>query len=135
MGQFEPQPPVSEEPTIGKLVVDAFDDFGMLLRNLIALAKSEMKVSAKFGLTGLGLFALAAFLLLLAIVMISISFAFFLVMAGLDPAYAFLIVFGVYTLIALVLCLIGYLKVRKVRAPEKTIAQLEELPRTLLNQP
>jgi hypothetical protein len=135
MGQFEPQPPTQDEPTIGKLVVDAFDDLGALLRNMIALAKSEMKVSVRTGGIGLALFALAGFLVLLAIVMISISFAFFLVMAGLDPAYAFLIIFGVYVLIAALLAFIGYLKVRKVRAPEKTIAQVQELPRTLLNQP
>ncbi len=135
MGQFEPQPPVQEEPTIGKLVVDAFDDFGALLRNVIALAKSEMKVSVKTGGIGVALFALAGFLVLLAIVMISFAAAYFIVMAGLDPAWAFLIVFGAYMLIAALLGFIGYLKVRKVRAPEKTIAQVQELPRTLLNQP
>jgi hypothetical protein len=135
MGQFEPQPPVQDEPTIGKLVVDAFDDLGLLLRNVIALAKSEMKVSAKTGGIGIALFALAGFLVLLAIVMVSFSAAYFIVMAGLDPAWAFLIVFGAYLLIATLLGFIGYLKVRKVRAPEKTIAQVQELPRTLLNQP
>lgn len=134
MGQFEPQPPVQEEPTIGKLVVDAFDDLGALLRNMIALAKSEMKVSVKTGGIGVALFALAGFLVLLAIVMISISFGFFLVMAGLDPAWAFLIVFGVYVLIAGILGFIGYLKVRKVKAPERTIAQAQEMPRALITR-
>jgi len=133
MGQVEP--PVQEEPTIGKLVVDAIDDFSALMRNMVALAKSEMKVSAKTGGIGLALFALAGFLVLLSIVMISFAFAYFIVMAGLDPAWAFLIVFGTYLLIATLLGFVGYLKVRKVRAPEKTLAQMQELPRTLLNQP
>ena len=33
--------PTGEEPTIGKLVVDAFDDIGILIKNIIALAKAN----------------------------------------------------------------------------------------------
>jgi len=123
--------PAPEEPTIGKLVVDAFDDFGTLLRHIIELAKSELKVSVRAGGTAIALFALAGFISLLAIIMVSISIAFFIVMAGLDPAWAFLIVFGGYMLLAGLLVFIGVLKVKKVRAPEKTIAQAQEIPRAL----
>lgn len=123
--------PVTDDPTIGKLVVDAFDDFGTLLRHIIELAKSELKVSVRAGGIGVALFALAGFIVLLAIIMVSISIAFFIVMAGLDPAWAFLIVFGGYLFLAGLLGFIGFLKVRKVRAPEKTIAQAQELPRAL----
>lgn len=123
--------PVTDEPTIGKLVVDAFDDFGTLLRHVIELAKAELKVSVRAGGLGVALFALAGFISLLAIIMVSISIAFFIVMAGLDPAWAFLIVFGGYMLLAGLLVFIGVLKVKKVRAPEKTIAQAQEIPRAL----
>ena len=125
------QEPVEEEPTIGKLVVDAFDDVGTLLRHLIELAKSEMKVSFRAGGIAVALFAAAAFLLLMSLVLVSISIAFFIVMAGLDPAWAFLIVFGGYVLLALVCGLIGYLKVRKVKATERTMAQASELAKAL----
>ena len=126
--------PAQEEPTIGKLFVDAFDDIGTLVRNSIALAKAEMKVSVRAGGMAIGLFALAGFISLLAIIMLSISFAFFLVMAGLDPAWAFLIVFGAYILLTALLGLIGYLKIRKVKAPERTIAQASELPRAFTHE-
>jgi hypothetical protein len=123
--------PVQEEPTIGKLVVDAFDDFGTLLRHMIELAKSEMKVSVRAGGTAVALFGAAAFLLLMSLVLVSFSAAYFIVMAGLDPAWAFLIVFGGYVLLALICAFVGYLKIRKVRAPERTLAQASELPRAL----
>jgi len=125
------QEPVVEEPTIGKLVVDAFDDFGTLLRYMIELAKSEMKVSVRDGGAAIALFAGAAFLLLMSLVLVSISAAYFLVMAGLDPAWAFLIVFGGYVLLAVLCALIGYVKIRKVRTPARTIAQASELPKAL----
>jgi hypothetical protein len=125
------QEPVVEEPTIGKLVVDAFDDFGTLLRYMIELAKSEMKVSVRAGGAAIALFAGAAFLLLMSLVLVSISAAYFLVMAGLDPAWAFLIVFGGYVLLAVLCALIGYVKIRKVRTPARTIAQASELPKAL----
>ena len=110
------EPLDEQEPTIGKLVVDAFDDFGTLVRHMIELAKSELKVSVRAGGMAIALFALAGFLGLLAIIMISIAIAFFIHMAGLDLAWCFLIVFGAYVLLAALLGLIGYRKVRKVNA-------------------
>lgn len=126
--------PAPEEPTIGKLVVDAFDDIGTLLRHIIELAKSELKVSVRAGGMAIALFVLAGFLSLLAIVMVSIAIAFFIVMAGLDPAWAFLIVFGGYLLLAGLLAFVGYLRVRKVKVPERTLAQASELPRAFIHE-
>ena len=51
-------PAAEEEPTIGRLVADASRDISSLVQNEIALAKSELKVSAKFGGMAAGLFAL-----------------------------------------------------------------------------
>jgi hypothetical protein len=121
------EPLDEQEPTIGKLVVDAFDDFGTLVRHMIELAKSELKVSVRAGGMAIALFALAGFLGLLAVIMVSIAIAFFIHMAGLDLAWCFLIVFGAYLLLAALLGLIGYRKVRKVRAPERTIAEVQEM--------
>jgi hypothetical protein len=118
-----------QEPTIGKLVVDAFDDFGTLVRHIIELAKSELRVSVRAGGMAIALFFAAAFISLLAIIMVSIAIAFFIHMTGLDLAWCFLIVFGAYLLLAGLLALIGYRKVRKVKAPERTIAEVQETPR------
>ena len=68
---------------------------------------------------------------LLAIIMVSIAIAFFIHMADLDLAWCFLIVFGGYLLLAALLGLIGYRKVRRVKAPERTIAEVQETPRAL----
>jgi hypothetical protein len=125
------EPLDEHEPTIGKLFVDAFDDFGTLVRHIIELAKSELRVSVRAGGTAVALFLLAGFVGLLAIIMVSIAIAFFIHMAGLDLAWCFLIVFGAYLLLAAVLALIGYRKVRRVKVPERTIAEVQETPRAL----
>jgi hypothetical protein len=120
-----------DDPTIGRLVADASRDLSSLIQNEIALAKSELKVSVKNGGTGAGLFAGAAFLGLLAIIMLSIAFAYFLHMTGLHLAWCFLIVFGVYLLIAGLLAFLGMKKVKKVRAPERAIHQAQETKQLL----
>ena len=118
--------PATDDPTIGKLVGDVSNDVSSLIRSEIALAKTELKFSAKAGGVGIGLFAAAAFLLVLAVIMLSVAIAYFINFTGLDLAWCFLIVFGVYALIAAVLGLIGYRNVRKVRGPEASIEQLKE---------
>ncbi|MGZ5417679.1 MAG: phage holin family protein [Nocardioides sp.] len=118
--------PSPDDPTIGRLVADASRDISSLIHNEIALAKSELKVSVKNGGTGAGLFAAAAFLALLAVIMISVAFAYFLEMTGLHLAWCFLIVFAAYLGLAGLLGFVGYRKVRKVRAPERAIKQAKE---------
>jgi hypothetical protein len=120
-------PEPSDEPTIGRLVADTASDFSTLLRSEIELAKTELRFSVKAGGIGIALFAAAGFLALLAIVMISIAFGFGLTnIDGIGPALAFVIVFGVYILIAAMLAFIGVRKVKQVRAPEKTIEAVKE---------
>ena len=118
--------PATDDPTIGKLVGDVSNDVSSLIRSEIALAKTELKFSAKAGGVGIGLFAAAAFLLVLAVIMLSVAIAYFINFTGLDLAWCFLIVFGFYALVAAVLGLIGYRSIRKVRAPEASIEQLKE---------
>ena len=118
--------PATDDPTIGKLVGDVSNDVSSLIRSEIALAKTELKFSAKAGGVGIGLFAAAAFLLVLAVIMLSVAIAYFINFTGLDVAWCFLIVFGFYALVAAVLGLFGYRSVRKVRGPEASIEQLKE---------
>lgn len=119
-------PAETEEPTIGRLVADASRDISSLIQNEIALAKSELKVSMKYGGAGAGLFAGAAFLGLLAIIMLSVAFAYFVSMTGLHLAWSFLIVFGAYLLVAGLMALIGVKQVKKVKGPERAIHQAQE---------
>ena len=122
-----------QDPTIGRLVHDASRDISTLVQKEIQLAKSELKVSVRAGGTGIGLFAGAAFLIVLAIVMLSVAIAYFINWngEGLALHWAFLIVFGFYLLLAALLGFIGVRKVKKVRAPEKAIAQANETKQIL----
>ena len=133
------QPPVvaTDEPTIGKLVADASRDISTLISKEIQLAKTELKVSLTAGGIGMGLFAAAAFILVLAVIMFSVALAYFIHWngKGLDLQWAFLIVFGVYVLIAGLLALIGVKSVKRVRAPERAIAQGKQIPRALKGRP
>jgi len=127
-----PVTPLStDDPTIGRLVSDASRDISSLIRNEIALAKSELKISVKAGGTGVGLFGAAAFLGLLAIIMLSIAFAYFIHLAGLDLAWCFLIVFGAYLLLAALLVFVGVMKVKQVRPPARAIHQAQETKQLL----
>ena len=117
-----------EEPTIGKLVVDASRDVSALIKHEIELAKSELKVSVKAGGISIGLFAAAGFLVVLAIIMLSVAIAYFIHFTGLDLAWCFLIVFLGYVLIAGLLGFIGVKQIKKVRPPEKAIEQAREIP-------
>jgi hypothetical protein len=130
------EPVKDDDPTIGKLVVDASRDISTLIHKEIELAKSELKVSVKHGGTGLALFGVAAFLGLLAIIMLSVAFAFLIHWNGdgLDLHWAFLIVFAVYLLLAGLLALIGLRQVKQVKAPERAIHQGKKIPQALKGQ-
>ncbi|WP_210651218.1 phage holin family protein [Nocardioides sp. SYSU D00065] len=121
------------DPTLGKLVMDAQRDISSLISKEIQLAKSELKVSVKHGGVGAGLFAAAAFLALLAVIMLSVAIAYLIHWNGdgLDLHWAFLIVFALYVLLAGLLALVGLKQVKKVKAPERAIEQGKQIPQAL----
>jgi hypothetical protein len=127
------EPAQADEPTIGRLVTDAQRDLRTLISKEIELAKSELKVSVTAGGLGIGLFAGAAFVLVLAVIMFSVALAYLIHWNGdgLDLQWAFLIVFGFYVLVAAVMILIGVRSMKKVKAPEKAIEQGREIPKAL----
>ena len=131
------EPVKDTDPTLGKLVMDAQRDISSLVSKEIQLAKSELKVSVKHGGVGIGLFAGAAFIALLAIIMLSVAFAYFLNWngEGLDLHWAFLVVFFVYVLIAALLAFVGLRQVKKVKAPERAIEQGRQIPQALKGRP
>ncbi|HET9423404.1 MAG TPA: phage holin family protein [Nocardioides sp.] len=130
------EPAQADEPTIGRLVTDAQRDIRTLISKEIELAKSELKVSFTAGGIGLGLFAAAAFVLVLAVIMFSIALAYLIHWNGdgLDLHWAFLIVFGFYVVVAAIMIFIGVRKMKKVKAPERAIEQGREIPKALKGQ-
>jgi uncharacterized membrane protein YqjE len=127
------EPVKDTDPTIGRLVSDASRDISSLITNEINLAKSELQVSIKAGGLGIGLFAAAGFFALMALIMLSVAIAYFINWngKGLSLHWAFLIVFGFYLLLAALLAFVGVRKVKKVRAPQKAIAQAQETRQVL----
>lgn len=115
------------QPTIGNLVKEASASASTLVRAEIALAKSELVTEAKKAGAGSGLLVVAGVLLLYTSI-------FFFVFAGvvLDiwlPAWAaWGIVFLFLLIVSVVMILFGVRLLKKLRAPEKTIDSVKELP-------
>ena len=77
---------------------------------------------------GVALLGAAAFLLLIAIILFSVTVAYFIHWNddGLNLKWCFLIVTGFYVLVAVLLALVGLRKVKQVRGPERAIGQAKE---------
>jgi VIT1/CCC1 family predicted Fe2+/Mn2+ transporter len=125
---------VDHEPSLGELITSAQRDFSQLVKQEIELLKSELRVSAKVGGVSMGLFAAAGFIALLAVVLLSFFFVYLVHLTGLDLVWSYLVVVVVYLVVAAILGYVGSRKVRKVRPPQRAIAQAQETKETLLNR-
>jgi uncharacterized membrane protein YqjE len=132
-----PSIPLSPEPvrtaseqSIGGLVREATTHVSTLVRAEVELARSEITSEVRKGLQGSIFFVVA-----LVIGLFSLFFAFFalgeLLSLWLNRAAAFAIVFGIMLLAAGLFGLLGYLRVRKIRKPERTISSLKESAQVL----
>jgi hypothetical protein len=117
---------MAEERTLGQLVSEASADLSELVRYEIALAKAEITGDLKRGAVGGGLFAAAGYFLFLMTITLVITIGYALVAAGLSPWLAFLIVTAGLLVIAGILGLIGYLQVRRIKPPERTIRSTKQ---------
>lgn len=116
----------TEEPTVGQLFAAVSRDLSSLVRSEIELAKAEIKDDVRSAGTGGGMLGAAAFLSLLAVILLSIAAAYALTALGLHPAWAFLIVAGFYLLVAGVLGLVGVRSFKQIKPPERTIKTAKE---------
>ena len=119
------------DPSLGDLVKDATAQMSTLVRAEVELAKSELTRDVKKGLTGSVYFILA-----LVVLFYSTFFFFFFAAELLDTWIwrwaAFLIVFALMVLTTAVLALLGYLKVRRIKGPQKTIESVKEARAALI---
>jgi hypothetical protein len=125
--------PTSGEPTIGQLVQQASGYLSTMVHGEIELAKAEITSSVKNAGTGAGFFIGAALGLVYAVLFILVALAEGLVALGLSQWAAFLIVFGLLCLIVAILAWLGIRKVKKVKAPERTISETKETAAFLRN--
>ncbi len=114
-------PGTQPEETLGMLFANASRDLSALVHSEIALAKAEIKVDVKNAATGGAMFGAAAYLGVVASILLFITLALFLAWLGLEAWLAFLIVTVVLLLVAGVLVLVGKRAVSKVGPPERTL--------------
>jgi len=113
------------EQSIGDLVRDATEHVSTLVRAEVELARAEVTAEVKKGVQG-SVFFIVAFVIVL------FSLFFFFIAVGevlaiwLPRWAAFSIVFGIMVIIAALFGLLGYLRVRRIRKPERTIASLRD---------
>jgi MFS family permease len=114
------------DPSLGELVRDATEQLSLLLRSEIELARLELTTSVRRAGMGGVFFAGAGVVLLMALPFLFVALAEGLVAVGLWRWSAYLIVFGIFVLLAAVLGLLGWRSVRKVRKPERTITTVRQ---------
>jgi len=118
-------PPVIE-PSIGQLVSDASTHLSTIIRGEIELAKLELRSSVKNAGTGIGFFVAAAVLVLFSLVYGFQSLAEGIAALGVYRWLAFLIVFLLQLLVAGLFAWLGIKKVKRVRAPQRTLKTTKE---------
>jgi uncharacterized membrane protein YqjE len=103
-----------EDKSIGELVAMASANVSRLVKSEIELAKLELKGDAKRAALGGVLFGVAGVIACVVVILLSIAAAYGLVALGIWHWAAFLIVSGVYVLLAIVLVGIGYLRMKRM---------------------
>ena len=125
--------PRADGKSIGALVTDVTTQLSNLVRAEVELAKAEVTAEVRKGVTGSVFFTVAA-----VIGLFSLFFLFFtiaeVIAIWLPEWAAFAITFGIMLLAAGLFGLLGYLRVRKIRKPERTISSLKESAQVLTHR-
>ncbi len=122
--------PQHAEASLGGLVKEATTHLSTLIRSEVELAKAEVTSEVRKGLKGSVFFVVA-----LTVLLFSLFFLFLAIGEVLDiwlpRSAAFGIVFVLMLLIAGGFGLLGYLRVRSIRKPERTITSVRETAQTV----
>ncbi|WP_433032754.1 phage holin family protein [Actinomycetospora sp. CA-053990] len=129
-----PSIPLNAEPvrqdgdaSVGSLVKEVTTHVSTLVRAEVELAKTEITAEVKKGVQGSVFFVVAGVIALFSLffLFIAVSEAFNLIWPTQQWA-GYAVTFGLMILVAGILGLLGYLKVRKIKAPERTIETAKE---------
>ena len=112
--------------SLGELVSLAVKDVSQLVRWEIDLAKLELRADLRrAGVSG-GMFGVAGFVGCLVLVLLSFAAAYGLIAAGIWAWAAFLIVAGVYALVAGIAVLVGRKRIKKITGLRRTRASVQD---------
>jgi Putative Actinobacterial Holin-X, holin superfamily III len=126
MVRSERPAPAGDEQSLGDLVALAAKDISQLMRYEIDLAKAELRSDMKrVGLAG-ALGGVSAFVGCLVLVLLSFALAYGLITLGIWTWAAFLIVAGVYVLVAGIATGIAALKLRRLSGLRQTRKSVTE---------
>jgi uncharacterized membrane protein YqjE len=120
------EPAVSQSPadgaeaSVGDLATQAVRDVTRLIRCELDLAKLELRTDARRLATSVVLVGMAFFSASIILVLISFGLVYGLIRLGIWPWAAFLIVAGVYALLAGLAVLIAYLLMRRIGPLRRT---------------
>ena len=114
------------DKSLGELVATATKDLSVLVKQEVALAKTEIKKEVVAAGKGAGLFGGAGLTGLFALLFLSIAAAFAIDGLGLPLGWGFFIVGALYLIAAAVLALTGKKKISQVSPPEKTIGTVKD---------
>ncbi|SDD84909.1 phage holin family protein [Actinokineospora iranica] len=114
------------DQSIGTLVKDATTHLSTLVRAEVELAKSEVTREIKKGVKGSVFFIVALVVLLYSSFFLFFALAEMLADFGLLRSVAFGAVFIAMLLFATLFALLGWRKVRTIRAPERTINSVKD---------
>ncbi|WP_019633534.1 phage holin family protein [Actinomadura atramentaria] len=115
-----------EDKSLGDLVALASSNISGLVRAEMELAKLELKNDAKKAALGGVMFAIAGLIGGLIVILLSIALAYGLVACGIWHWAAFLIVSGIYLLLAGGLIFLGYRRIRKIDGAKRTRKTLKD---------
>jgi hypothetical protein len=121
------------ERTVGQLFAAATADLSALVHDEIALARAEITKDVKRGGGGAAIGAAAALVLLFSVPMFSFAAAYGLHALGLALGWSFLIVAGVFVLLAVGAGLFAWSLFKKVSPPDRTIASTKATVDVLKN--
>lgn len=115
------------DQSVGEIIKSITDDVKLLVRDEVALAKAELIPAAKNAGIGAGLFGAAAYFAISALSILYIALALGLAAAtGWSYWLSFLLVGVLLLLVAGACAAIGLSRVKKVKGPDKTIAQANQ---------
>ncbi|WP_007512414.1 MULTISPECIES: phage holin family protein [Pseudofrankia] len=115
-----------KEASLGELVAIATRDMSLLVRQEIDLAKAELARQAASAAVGAGLIGAAAGLGLGALIALTIFLGELFTWAGLERFWSFLITAVLLLALAGMLALVGAMRLRKLRPPQRAISSVRE---------